>query len=536
LAIALFSMLLLHCCRASRRNQRSFSESERLDAAITERLMSRSEQVAEIGRATPDAAGRMRSRHRSADSTPAFRTPRKSGLMVLAGCVVASMAFSVRAQTLTHALADAYNTNPQLLAQRALLRATNEQVPQALANWRPTVSFTGQVGFQAASLANTNPNAPDPTTIHRQTRPDSLSLQLSQPIYSGGRTVAQTSQALNTVESTRAQTLAVETSVFQAVAQAYLDVVRDQALVEVNRSNEQVLRKQLEATQDRFRVGEVTRTDVAQAESSLAQATATLISSQGQLEISRAEYIRAVGQPPGRLMLPRDRPALPATREEALSLASNNNFNVISARFAELAARDNIDFVRGQLLPQISVIGNLNRSYDQSITFKGQLQNTALVTAQMTMPLYEGGAIYSQTRQAEQTVGQRRSQVDDARRAAVQLANQNWATLQAARASISSFAAAVRAAQIALEGTQQEALVGTRTVLDVLIANQQLFTTQSQLVTAEHDAALAEFNLAAAVGRLIAPELKLPVRLYDMEQHFKQVRDKWIGFGGGLSQ
>jgi outer membrane protein len=152
------------------------------------------------------------------------------------------------------------------------------------------------------------------------------------------------------------------------------------------------------------------------------------------------------------------------------------------------------------------------------------------------MPLYEGGAIYSQTRQAEQTVGQRRSQVDDARRAAVQTATQSWSTLQAARASISSFASAVRAAQIALEGTQQEALVGTRTVLDVLIQNQQLLTTQSQLITAEHDAALAEFNVAAATGRLIAADLKLPVKLYDMGQHYKQVKDKWIGVRGGLSQ
>jgi TolC family type I secretion outer membrane protein len=302
----------------------------------------------------------------------------------------------------------------------------------------------------------------------------------------------------------------------------------------VDRNNVEVLRKQLEATQDRFRVGEVTRTDVAQAESSLAQAQGQLVAQQGTLEISRAEYVRAVGHPPGRLILPRDRPALPATREEALSLASSNNFNVISATFAELAARDNIDVVRGQLLPQISIIGALSRTYDQRI--KSELENSAQITAQLTMPLYEGGAIYSQTRQAQQTVGQRRSQVDDARRAAVQTATQFWSTLEAARASISSFAAAVRAAQIALEGTQQEALVGTRTVLDVLIANQQLLTTQSQLVTAQHDAALAEFNLAASVGRLIAPELRLPVRLYDMERHYKEVKDKWIGFRGGLSE
>ena len=483
-------------------------------------------------------------------SPPAERAVRGSvrriaNLASIAGVVVGLTAVSTQAQTLTDALAEAYNTNPQLLAQRALLRATDEQVPQALSFWRPQVTFTGQVGLNTSAL-QTPPVSPSLNGLgqivsssdrrHIITRPDLVEFQAIEPVYRGGRTVAQTRQAINTVESTRAQTLAVETSVFQAVAMAYLDVVRDQALVEVDRNNVEVLRKQLEATQDRFRVGEVTRTDVAQAEAALAQAQGTLVTQQGTLEISRAEYVRAVGHPPGRLMLPRERPVLPATREEALSLATNNNFSVISAKFAELAARDNIDVVRGQLLPQISVVGTLDRSYDQSATFKGALLNSAQITAQLTMPLYEGGAIYSQTRQAQQTVGQRRSQVDDARRAAVQTAAQFWSTLQAARASISSFAAAVRAAQIALEGTQQEALVGTRTVLDVLIQNQTLLQTQSQLVTAQHDAALAEFNLASAVGRLIAPELNLPVRLYDMEQHYREVKDKWIGFRGGLSE
>ena len=468
-------------------------------------------------------------------------------MIALAGVLATSVPGATQAQTLTQALADAYNTNPQLLAQRALLRATDEQVPQALANWRPTVNFTGQVGgnrtaFTLESTGHPRLNSQGQNigstglTTYSTFYSNSLNLQVTQPVYSGGRTVAQTSQAINTVQSTRAQTLAVETSVFQAVAQAYLDVVRDQALVEVNRNNVGVLRKQLEATQDRFRVGEVTRTDVAQAEASLAQAVGQLVTTQGNLENSRAEYVRTVGHSPGTLLLPRERPALPATLEEAVSLAQSNNFNVISANFAELAARDNIDFVRGQLQPQISIVGTLSRALAPSITLNGARQQSGVIAAQMTMPLYEGGAIYSQTRQAQQTVGQRRSQVDDARRAAVQLTTQNWSTLQAARASISSFAAAVRAAQIALEGVQQEALVGTRTVLDVLIQNQQLLTTQSQLVTAQHDAALAEFNLAASVGRLVAPELKLPVKLYDMEQHYKEVKDKWIGFRGGLSE
>src|SRR6516164_5780255 len=476
-------------------------------------------------------------RHAGPHASAEGRLHRTMNVGLLAGFLLVVTAVPIEAQTLTDALAEAYNTNPQLLAQRALLRATDEQVPQALSFWRPTVNFTGQVGYSTGSFQTDRPVPPtNSLRFHVQTRPNLVQSQAAQPIYRGGRTVAQTRQAINTVESTRAQTLAVETTVFQAVAMAYLDVVRDQALLEVDRNNVNVLREQLEATQDRFRVGEVTRTDVAQAESSLAQAQGQLVAQQGTLEISRAEYVRAVGRPPGRLTLPRERPVLPATLEEAESLAATSNFNVISAVYAELAARDNIDVVRGQLLPQVSVVGTLSRTSDPSITQKGDLTNQAQVTAQLTMPLYEGGAIYSQTRQAEQTVGQRRSQVDDARRAAVQTANQFWSTLQAARASIASFAAAVRAAQIALAGVQQQALVGTSTTLDVLIQNQQLLTTQSQLITAQHDAALAEFNVAAAVGRLIAPELKLPVKLYDMEQHYKEVRDKWIGFRGGLSQ
>ena len=450
-------------------------------------------------------------------------------LAIVAAAVFAGSPAS--AQTLTEAFAYTYNNNPQILAQRALLRATDEQVPQALSNWRPTVTLTGQAGFERAGVA-----ARGTSTNFSSFEPRSLDLRVTQPLYRGGRTEAATRQAINTVQSTRAQTLGVETTVFQAVAQAYLDVVRDQTLVEVNRNNEQVLRRQLEATQDRFRVGEVTRTDVAQAESSLAQATANRISSEGTLEISRASYTRAVGHPPGRLVQPRERPVLPASRDEALALATHNNPNVISANFTELAARENIDVVRGQLLPTISLVGDLNRSFAPSVSLRTARQDTASVIAQLTVPLYEGGLIWSQTRQAEQTVGQRRSQVDDARRLAVQQATQAWETLQSARAAIASFGAAVRAAQIALEGVQQEALVGSRTVLDVLISEQQLFTTQSQLIGAQHDAALAEFNLAAATGRLIALELRLPVQLYDMERHYRAVKDKLFGFGNGLKE
>ena len=444
--------------------------------------------------------------------------------------------FPATAQTLTEALGYAYQTNPQLLAQRAALRATDEGVPQALSNWRPTVTFNGSTGFQNTGVSQTIPQSHlHLPTIYTNSRPSSLDLSLTQPVYRGGRTTAQTRQAIDTIEAARAQTLAVETSVFQAVVQAYLDTVRDQALVEVNRANEATLRQMLAGTRDRYRLGEVTETDVFQAESFLAQASAARVAAEQQLDVSRLEYERAVGKPPGRLVPPRERPALPTTREAALDLAASANLNVIAAQFAELAARDNIAVVRGQLLPQISIVGEANRSYDPN-GVKNVWETTAAVAAQVTMPLYEGGAVYSQTRQAEQTVGQRRGQVDDARRAATQSAGQGWVTLQATRTEIIRFETAVRAAQRAVEGTQAEALFGARTVLDVLIAQQQLLTNQSQLVVARHDAALAEFNIAAATGRLVAAALNLHVPLYDMGRHLQAVKGKLLGFGDGLKE
>ena len=319
--------------------------------------------------------------------------------------LVIALPLPATAQTLTEALSYAYNNNPQLLAQRASLRATDEQVPQALSGWRPTVNFAGSAGEERAGLAVPGsvqcPSHNPGQTCFSSFQTRELDLRITQPVYNGGRTEAQTKQAVNTVEATRAQTLAVETMVFQAVVQAFFDVYLDQTQVEVNRNNEAVLKKQLDATRDRFHVGDLTRTDVAQAESALAQATAQRINFEGKLESDRAAFVRAVGHPPGRLVLPTERPALPASRDEALALAATNNPNVIAANFAEAAARDNVDVVRGQLLPQISIVGDLNRSFSPSVTQRTARQDTASVVAQMTMPLYEGGAIYSQTRAAD---------------------------------------------------------------------------------------------------------------------------------------
>ncbi len=220
---------------------------------------------------------------------------------------------------------------------------------------------------------------------------------------------------------------------------------------------------------------------------------------------------------------------LPASRDEALTLAARQNPNVVAAIFSEDSARDAVVATRAQLLPRVNVTGDFAKQLDSQ--YLGYRATTESVVAQVTVPLYEGGAIYSQTRQAEETVGQRKSQTDDARRAALQSSTQAWETIRTARASIESLKSTIRAAEISVEGTREEQQVGSRTVIDVLNAEQELFTDQVNLVQAQHDLSVAEFNLAQQIGRLTTLDLALPVKLYDADIHYKAVRDKWIGFG-----
>jgi outer membrane protein len=475
------------------------------------------------------------------------------GLALAAALFVMGFA-AARADTLQDALIEAYQTNPQLLSERAHLRAVDENVPQALANWRPTVSFAGAAGADRTTNSPYQPSLtyllagpgcvegipcsvgipvklPSSLPPVNNVTPQTLDVNITQPLYRGGRTVAQTAEAEKTVEAERARLFVTEQQIFYNVIQAYLDVVRDQATLELSINNEQLLRKQLESTSEQFRVGTLTRTDVAQAESQLAGAVADRNQAEGNLQVSRANYERAVGHLPPKLTPTALRPVLPSTREQALELAANKNPNVIAALFAEDAARDQVKVIRGQLLPTVSLVGDYQRLNDTA--FQHSDMTNASILARMTMPLYEGGAIYSQTRQAEQTVGQMKGQTDDARRAAVQGATQAWETMVSDRARAQALQQNVKAAEVAFEGTQAEQRVGTRTVLDVLITEQTLFSARVNLVSTQHDVALAEFNLSLQIGRLSAADLSLKIPLYDVNRHYHEVRDKWVGFGSG---
>ncbi len=433
----------------------------------------------------------------------------------------------VAAESLERALISAYQNNPTLLAARAELRAVDESVPQALSNYRPDVSMSVEIGKQSSRTKSGFFTAKENRT------PRTLNwVEVDQPLFRGFRTLAETREAEHRVRAQRALLMSTEQDVLEAAATAYMDVVRDQAVLDLNINNVQVLERQLQATRDRFSVGEVTRTDVAQAEARLSRARADRVTAEGDLEASRARYENVVGARPGNLVQPPGLSELPATFEEALSLATAQNPNVISAKFIERAARDGVDIVAGELLPTISLNARVARNRETNVS--DGLSDTEIVTTRIRVPFYQSGSVTSRLREAKQVVGQRRMQISVARRDAVEDATRAWEDLQTSRAEIRAFTTEANANSIALEGVEEEAAAGLRTVLDVLDAEQELLDARVNLVRAQRDEVVAGFRLLTAVGRLTAQDLGLPVEIYDPNRYYERVRLKLWGLGDGL--
>jgi outer membrane protein len=428
---------------------------------------------------------------------------------------------TARAETLMEALATTYLTNPELAAQRAQQRQVDEQVPQALSGWRPQVNVIGSAG---AARRDTDVEAID----RQDTTPRDFGVDVVQPLYRGGRTVAATRAAENAVLAGRARLLAIEQAVLLDAVNAYVNVLAAQAVLDFEVQNEQRLTRFLEATRDRFEVGEVTRTDVFQAEARLARATADRVRGEGDLEAARAAYLSVVG-PPTNLELPEVPADLPETAMLAMELAVENNPQVVAAEFDEQSTLGTVDQVRGELLPELNLRGQATRGYDTGVI--GGRVDDLRATVNVVVPLYQGGAVYSRVRQAKQAVSEQRRNIDDQRRGAAQVATTAWSNFLAAQASVEAFTSEVRANEVAVEGVEREQAVGTRTVLDVLDTQQDLLDSQRSLVTARRDELFFAYQLKSAIGTLTAQMLGLPVDYYDPEAYYRDVRGRWFGTG-----
>ncbi|MQX36411.1 TolC family outer membrane protein [Roseospira navarrensis] len=442
---------------------------------------------------------------------------------VIAAALGAALPGQARAQSLEETLAAAYANNPTLQARRAELRATDEGVPLAKSGWRPRVTVSGAAGWQQTTrdLGTGKPDTVD-------TKPASVTVSVSQTLFDGFQTFADVDQAENRVLAGRANLTSTEQDVLLDAATAYLNVVRDTAVVDLNRNNEDVLSRQLEATQDRFRVGEITRTDVAQAEARLSGAYASTADAAASLESSKATFRRVSDLEPAALTPPPPVPNLPATLDEAIERALASNPAIVAAEYNWRAAQDAIRSQRADLLPDVTVDGSYFYGWNQA-NIEDAEQETLQATLNVTIPIYQGGQVYSGLRQVKHQAGQARLQLDSARTEVREQTQQAWEQMVATRASIESLESQIEAAEIALEGVQREAQVGARTVLDVLDAEQELLNARVDLVRAQRDELVAAFSLLAAVGGLTAADLGLPVTMYDPVRNYEDVKDQWFG-------
>ncbi len=435
----------------------------------------------------------------------------------------------VHAEGLMEALTAAYQTSPVLDAQRAALRATDETVSQALSGWRPSVTATGAYGRQAIRTEQplTFVGRGGGISNDRVISPITGEIKLSQPIYRGGRTLNGVRQAEAGVMAGRELLLSTEQTVLLSAITAYMDVQRDKAVVDLNKNQVEVLTRQLQATQDRFRVGEITRTNVAQSEARLSSAVSNLTAAEAALIASNSAYEKTIGHQPAGLEPPPPFPPLPLTEEEAQTKALDRNPQLRAALEAERASAHAVRVEIGKLLPTVALEASARIAQD--VGSQGLEQDEAVVTALLQVPLYESGAVYATVRQAREINSQRRLEAAQARRQVIEGVRNAWEGLRSTRARIVSDKEAVRANEIALEGVRQEADVGARTTLDVLDAEQELLNARVALVRSQRNEVVAGYGLLSVTGNLTAGELGLAVAAYDPLQHYNEVRTKMIG-------
>jgi outer membrane protein len=451
---------------------------------------------------------------------------------------VVLFAVSGLADTLNGALISAYQTNPQLGSQRAVVRQTDETVPQALSGYKPTVSASASVGEQYQSYVSkvtTSPTTPPSyTTVPGTYATSSVGIAASQTLFNGYQTANGVRQAETNTSAAREALRVAEQTVLLNAATAYMDLLRDGALLELQRRNVEVLQEQLRQTRDRFNVGEVTRTDVAQTEAQLAQGRASVLSAESQYARSRASYRQFIGVEAGPLQpgAPVDR-LTPKKLGEAIEIARARHPNVGVAMFGIDAAVLGVKINEGALYPQARLMASVSQQWDPDPPTEVQVFQ-AFVAAQVTIPIYNAGPTgasdtFSAIRHSKELVGQKRMDLDTARDQVQAGVVTAWGQLEAARAQILATQAQVASSEIALNGIREEARVGQRTTYDILVAQQTLVNARTALVTAQHDRVVASYTLLSAVGELNLPKLGINIPLYDPMVHYQQVRDAWIG-------
>ncbi|MFG1392576.1 TolC family outer membrane protein [Xanthobacter agilis] len=426
------------------------------------------------------------------------------------------------AQPLDSALASAYVNNPSLNSQRAGTRATDENVPKALSGYRPTLSGTASVGVASDRASYSG------TVYSGGTVPRTFALTATQSIFNGFITGNSTRSAEAQVRGARETLRNTEQTVLMNGVTAYMNVIQAYALLDLQNQNLAALEQELRATRDRFNVGEVTRTDVAQAEARVADAQYQVSQAIADLSSAKAVYRQVIGVEPGKLTTPKSIEwMIPASIGKVISVGLGSHPAVKASEYAVDTALFQVKVAEGALMPSVNLQGQLSQSYQPALTTDQSA--SAAVTLNMTVPIYQGGQEYANIRQTKELLSQARIEVDVNRDTIRSQAVQYWGALDAAKAQIQSAQAAVAANTLALEGVREEWRVGQRTTTDVLNAQRELTNSKSALVTAQRDRVVAAYSLIAIIGKMDATSLKLKVNVYNPAVHYNQVRDSWAG-------
>ena len=431
------------------------------------------------------------------------------------------------ADTLESALAKAYEFNPALKSARATARAIDENVALAKSGYRPTLTVDG--GYSDSKI-NTNAKINNVKEKPVDGYNRILSATISQPLFSGFKTINSVSSAKSYVKASHANLMNTEQNILLSAAIAYLDVLRDEAIVKLQKNNEKLLKKELDETKERFKVGEVTTTDVSQAKASYASAQSQRISAEGNLEASKAVYEQIIGSAPKDLKDPKDIEQLfPTSMEEALKYAENNNYSVRAAKQNLKAKKYDVKANKGDLLPSINAYATAGRIKNENYVYdKNPTNDTVEFGVNFSMPLYSAGASRAKIRQSKYYQWQAREDLMNAEDALYSNITSYWEYLSANKAKIKSVKEQIKAYQVALDGVREEEALGNRTVLDVLNQYQYLLNSEVEEVTTRHNYYVSGLSLLQAMGKLTAKDLKLNVDLYDADAKYKETSGKWL--------
>jgi outer membrane protein len=449
----------------------------------------------------------------------------RSGICVGVASWIGFAATEARGEALPEAMAKAYQSNPQLNAERARQRGTDENVPQALAGYRPQIVASLSGGLQAVRNL-----LPDNTVQSATLKPWTIGVTVTQTLFNGFKTANSVRVAELQVQSGREALRNVGQGVLLDAVTAYSNVLANHSLVEAQRSNVAFLRETLGVARRRLNAGDVTPTDTAQAEARLSRGLADLNAAEVNLAISQATYTQVIGNPPGQLGRPEpvDR-YLPPSKNDATELAFKEHPAVLAAGFDVDVASTTIRVAEGSLLPSITLQGSASHASQADPTVSTLRTDQASVIAQMNAPVYDGGTAASQTRQAKAVAAQSRLVLDQVRNQARTAAIAGWVANEGAKIAVAASESEVRAATVALDGVRKEAAGGQRTTLDVLNSQQDLISAKARLIGAQRDRVIASYTLLSAIGRLDVKTLALNTPDYLPQVHYHQVRDAWHG-------